>query len=746
MLFSHIKKLCTILPALIAAAPHPQTPGSIQLPDALQKGVSECARECVQTVLLQKYTKASACPDTKDLKCLCGRYNDDGYSLGEVALGCVFSKCDSSGDKAAAAYNICFGQEGAAKPTQSVLKVSAGTSFQSKLMPSTAPAVTPIPTAQPTGSDSVFANSASLTGSRSSSPTNTATTVAAAQSQGEGSKAMKPAQIAGIAVAAAATFIVAIGLMALSIFLRRKRERKQLAEDKLGEKDSTHPPNAYPTRFSRFFETPGSNEGQGQQREFRYSSMSPPTIPQNTHSSWPAPPPNAGAFGTEAGSISHLDNRQTNTSSPVKLHALPAVPRNSNGRTSNTSLNRPLPKPHSTVAQSHSNSAASLPLSQIGVAMSSERERSRTRSMRRKSRLRDLRVSINSYKRPESTYTVDTVFEEDAVSTRRRSSMLLPTPPMPPPPVRQHQPATFKPPGLSLNIPVRHSKFQSEAFTLAEDPFGPGFSVINRAPSNATTIATDIPEYYFSPETPNQPDALGPPFTMKPKGSPKVGKTGPKASTSTVSRTRTPSRSSSNYRDSVASQTSFESIDDDDPTPEDDEDKQLSDARTLTPVAESPISNLRYPKIPRTSNQLVSRSPLTPKSSSSERSLRKAFEPSALLVKRRGQQEAITLEHNLQMDSPRRTEVRDYMAGYRRADLRNSKSLEDWNSRQMLGNSKRRQSEHWPASPTMYDRSDIQRPIEAALKSPAWIPNLTPTRHGDDLYLNVSYSKPANFF
>ncbi|KAE9987295.1 hypothetical protein EG327_003871 [Venturia inaequalis] len=70
-------------------------------------------------------------------------------------------------------------------------------------------------------------------------------------------------------------------------------------------------------------------------------------------------------------------------------------------------------------------------------------------------------------------------------------------------------------------------------------------------------------------------------------------------------------RSASNFRppskssvcsDSQASSTSFESMgSDDDPTPPKEEDKRLS------PVHKSPVSYLRYPKVPRASNQVVPR-------------------------------------------------------------------------------------------------------------------------------------------
>jgi hypothetical protein len=63
-------------------------------------------------------------------------------------------------------------------------------------------------------------------------------------------------------------------------------------------------------------------------------------------------------------------------------------------------------------------------------------------------------------------------------------------------------------------------------------------------------------------------------------------------------------------------------------------------------------------------------------------------------------------------------------------------------------------SGQWMMSPEMYDtdlvhplnvrsRQEQRTPDSNDLKSPIWVPNLTPKRHGDDLFLSVSYSKPA---
>jgi len=84
-----------------------------------------------------------------------------------------------------------------------------------------------------------------------------------------------------------------------------------------------------------------------------------------------------------------------------------------------------------------------------------------------------------------------------------------------------------------------------------------------------------------------------------------VGSVTGHSSARSASNSRRPSKASS--RDSQASFTSFESLgSDDDPTPPQEEDRRLS------PVHESPVTNLRYPKIPRPANQAVPRSSASP--------------------------------------------------------------------------------------------------------------------------------------
>lgn len=323
---------------------------------------------------------------------------------------------------------------------------------------------------------------------------------------------------------------------------------------------------------------------------------------------------------------------------------------------------------------------------------------------------------------------------------------------------------------LFLNIPVRHERPQPKIVAIAGSS-STGFPAPKRPPpqmqipssvsqqtkSSSTTPASaaDIPDYYFTsspfPErdtTPRQDSDTLP--AAKPQSS------GPKArrSPGTTLGSRTVSRTSTRrtFRDSASSQTSFETADPNDPTPEDDsDDKQLSDDNKLSPVAESPIRALKYPKVPRASNQSVPRSPKfgTTRMSREEGKfyVRPLPEPSSLLVKRRGEREAQQLEDTLVLKDPFVTPTRRQM----RAHTRNA-SAHSW--------------EHTPASKVerqdhnnspLANEVDVIRPLSivkktdvaarqskeggemVGLKSPVWIPHLTPTRKGEDLFISVGW-------
>jgi hypothetical protein len=455
-------------------------------------------------------------------------------------------------------------------------------------------------------------------------------------------------------------------------------------------------------------------------------------------------------------------------------------------------------------------SKASLPLSQIGLAISAElpgdsaypkaptqpsREASTKQQRRRKSR-----PDSDPSHRPDTVCTQDTVFEEDDLRDHRRESKLLPMPPVPIPPIRSFQPSR-KPsvtnpdilvqapmqsrqvpqqPELFLNIPARHSRSQPIRILPTQNPhqnapapstqasaktqLAPAIQIPQtRSRANTTSASdlsgeVDIPDYYFTAWQDSKPKGLAltisPNRRPRPQESPKMAKVKPKLSSSTVSRAN--STASTNIRDSTSSQTSFETVDPNDPTPDDDDDDKQLDGSKLSPVAESPISNLRYPKVPRASNIFVPRSPRSPLSLNSQDSPRGAPSPSSLFLKRRGEQGALHLDSPVHTGSPMGPEARLQTRRYRQ-HLRTT-SDETWSTLRASERSTRTQSGLWPKSPAMYEpdvvrpltiRSKIQQlppPVEEmqALKSPAWVPRLTPTRQGEDLLISVTYSKPGH--
>ncbi|KAK6006386.1 hypothetical protein QM012_006796 [Aureobasidium pullulans] len=277
--------------------------------------------------------------------------------------------------------------------------------------------------------------------------------------------------------------------------------------------------------------------------------------------------------------------------------------------------------------------------------------------------------------RPDSAATRWTLFEEDSKTPTHKP--VLPKPPAlpkaiilspirtPPGPSFADQyttsPEEMAKSGLMLQIPRKPVR-------VDESPLRNGISLSIGASKNdhlsmpPSSAASYLPAYYTSLESrtpvaprwsPNdrerfsQPDFAPLPLVPRP------------------------------VRSSWASATTFESIDPDETTPDNEVDKQLS-----------PVS---YPKVPRPSNQAIPRSP--PLTTSSRKV--------TLAAKRRGED----LLLDLGRDSPITKTREAPESPLRNYSRRNQKKNE-------------------------------QTP-QIVLKSPLWESKLTPSRRGDDLYLSV---------
>ncbi|KAJ4356597.1 uncharacterized protein N0V89_004632 [Didymosphaeria variabile] len=585
---------------------------------------------------------------------------------------------------------------------------------------------------------------------------------------------MTPAQIAGLAVAVGAAFVIAIGLMGLTVFLRRRRERKNGIP--IDEKAGLSPgPSTYSLPFAP--ESP---------------------VPDPPNRFLLAPPP-AQKRSDRSLRVQYVADA---VPKPLKLNATRNLTASSEllPAPSHTDLNtiHPLLRPGRFTPDNTSSS--SIPLEQIGLAITVEPPRPAASQNEQKmqvpveeiaqQRPTISRRNADISQRPDSVMTQTTLFEEDDI---RRESKLLPAlPQVPIPPIRTFQPSRPLPSTspiqaamestvtrrvpqqseLFLDIPLRYSRSQPPKVETSETlPRGKRVSasatkkkLASRArtsehnPKSADSELShggDIPDYYFTayqqPKTIHSVSPGNPGRRFRSKADQTYGNGKPKRTSSNVSRAT--SRASTNIRDSWSSQTSFETVEPDDPTPEDGEtDKQLQDGK-LSPVAESPIHKLRYPKVPRTTNQLVPRSPKSPLSQAGQDSPLWQSQPSSLLVKRKGEQGALKLGSPFRSGSPdarTTSEIRRY-----RQHLRSS-SVETFSPARNSERSTRTQSSLWPKSPAMFE-PEVVRPLTIrktqllqtptqdmeALKSPVWVPRLTPTRQGNDLFINVTYSKPG---
>ncbi|KAF2809063.1 uncharacterized protein BDZ99DRAFT_499387 [Mytilinidion resinicola] len=677
-----------------------------------------------------------------------------------------------------------------ATPSPSTLQTSAKSSIRSTASSAAATSIVAAATSI------IAAASVTLQASAaSSSETST--------SSNQGHGPLQTAQIIGIAVAGAAVISIAVGAMVLSICLRRRHERRVLQKlDKarlLAEKGS-HGPSP-PSQFPQFplgrntppparLRDPRGAGGVGVGVGLGVG------VGVGLAAAQPAPPVQRVGLPYPYASSSNTPERPRMVRGEVpKLQtSMIGLSRDVGENTNGATVDVPLEEiglaispendrhvsPESFVStRTMSRLLPDKPVPVLTVPRKEQRHRS-------------------SMLRPDSALTTVTLFEEDTPVDRTERPKLEPILPIPPLKVRGStipqeirsggarayaqsyvqeietpqtptRPQYFKQapfgqpevpryaqnygqdggpaqaPPLSLNIPVRHSRFQpAQTVSPIQEVVSPhrprpSHEPMERPASNSS-LDGYIPDYYISPDKllPRSEKLIASPeFQRKPSKSPKLVQIKSKASSMTVSRST--SVTSRSKRESMSSNTTFESADLDDPTPEDesdDMDKQLS------PVAESPISNLRYPKVPRASNQAVPRSPKSPLSPQRQNrnqamQARTQSPTPSLLVKRRGEKHAQELEHRLWTPEPFGQSPRRKMNS-RQGHVRSGSDDSMARTAQWAESRHKRQSKSVTDFETQYAyRFRSAEPEMEALKSPLWVPKLTPTRQGDELFISV---------
>jgi len=753
------------------------------LPSALQSGVPVCAQICVQDAVYLDFVVPSICTNSDDFDCLCSHYGSDGYTLGERAFGCLYSgNCTATSQgNATAIYTICTGQSNAVIPTHSTVVVTAIS--PTSTAGSTSTSSSPVPAMATTTSSSTATQASML-----SSPTS--------GSQSSSTIHLTEAQVAGIAIASIALVVLTVGVAGCLLFVRRRNKNLEQEEAKLLFHHSRNASGSQTSHMGPPWKDPRG--GQGGVGIIPLERSPRPDIPPPLPSSMPLErtwpryyPIMPGDTFMPQDTFIPQDNfiPQNNfvpqesigvaqtTNVPLQMPALPTA----------SVIPIPPPEPVMVAPQADDLSRRSFsaapdrPITYFGpqpTAPVPAVDRSSTLPSKR------ARRSID----PTAVLSQVTVFEEDGT---RHSG--LQSPGFPPsqakiqdenrgrsenrpivpalrttsgsPRLRSLRPSTLKiqiptypntTAGFSQPTLVATSQpapTQIQQYTFPPPP--PRAASRNQQPVSGPSNAQRPPSLYNKRSSPSRdlqqsPIALN--TVKQPAKSRSRGQTATVGvvlpTTASVVRTRGPrtsgksarksNRSASEAgRDSVASYTSFETVgsDDDNPTPKE-EDKEL------TPLDEggSPISNLRYPKVPRSSNQAEPRTPPSPRNRESEDHLRPP------------KQSTPSPRNKTKATSPRgvvdqlwRTETRPENAGARRKqyatpNYQPAYKYQRSESRQQAevkvgGKSspprtEDDQSGSWNWTP---DQSQFNP------KSPFGpMPKLTPTKQGEDLYLSVS--------
>lgn len=627
---------------------------TIALPAKLQQIIPTCAQQCTSSAIASSFVP-DKCKSAIDVSCLCSHYSTSGYALSELALACVYSDCSESVRDASSqdVFGLCSSYTKAVTATHLVLTLTKSgadpsTSSSSKSSTSSSSArvtestlLSSISTRQLTEAastvTSVSTPSATLPISETSAPPSSVPT--------QSPKGLTTGQAVGVSVAsiAIAALLFGICFFCCCCVQRRRKQNKGgdrtklwiKSQNRLDFQDRSSPTGS---KFhSHTISGSSITSPKGPVRPPRSSQLSP-TKSQN---------PSLAGFIKRSNAQykrrydpSSQEQRQwwRNTFRP-EVRQVPDGIKSQHGSISSPN--------HYLRPEDQKKRSSRIPTPNTSVSF----------MLRKASR----------HLRPDSTATKYTMFEEDV------------RPPLPPKPVLctssiyppesplftdqyTTSPEELTKSGLMLQIP-RKPILHNEPNTVSLDT---GISRTDHLSMPPSSAASYLPAYYTSnlSRTPVAPH-WSPGSTHERFSQPQF----------------VPRPLAAKPRHSWASATTFESVDPEEVTPENEEDRQL------------PRSPVAYPKVPRPSNQAVPRSsPASVASSAGQRSV-------TLAAKRRGE--------DLSLDLGRRLMISGVEGG----------------ESPLKGYGRRKATK----TPQM----------EMGLKSPLWEPKLTPSRRGDDLFLSV---------
>jgi len=721
VLFSYQPKTITLLANMAPAANIHILPATLAIRQQNNQDVPSCAKSC-----LDHFKSTGYSCDSDDLSCLCSQYSAQGLTLGELAYACSQTNCNQPPpEQNRALYNICSDQRDVVVATNSnVLTLPSYTTSSISSEETMASSAIPSQSASETSTSAVNSNPTPATSHTQATatglppmpvdePTGQATNLTTAQS-------------VGISIAAMGGLCLAGALIYLLVWCKRRRAFKS--------------PKSRKDSFDFI------DKGAPRHSPFRHGHADP-----------------RGPLGGFAQTRVELGNGGGVIES--------------NWRAQQRKL---YPELHS---QSH---------------RSISPESKSHDSLRTVSQLLPEKAGQTPpqppYKSPRapSVFSTTTIFEEDGKTPKLLSpATMFPMPVAPKPvlrsvpgrPARPDQPAyssifTASPvemrnpqslassPSKSVRKQLTPAPLKNIAppppvpqkpFAAAGRPLSTEFRVSThqglRPPSS---VPSYMPDYYTSN------DSRSPAFDMitPPRRRPLPPPCPP-------AKSNHPPRS---YRCSGGSETSFESNDPDEVTPPEEIDRHLSPV----PEGDSPTQNVRYPKVPRSSNQAVPRSPQptpspsychskvwplsnelhtppqtppNPKTPSNKHQHQHSLSGSTLAAKRLGPSAATSLSAGLHIKSNSNPQASPLKGYGRPANSSNNNNTFASQQRKpsYAGTGYGPDPSMEPRTPEMTARGSkiVTTDREVVLRSPLWERKLTPTRRGDDLFLSVSLASPG---
>jgi hypothetical protein len=719
-------------------------PAHLDIRQQKQTEIPSCAKTCFEYYKSSAYTSC----DPDDLSCLCSRYSSEGFTLGEYAYGCAKWRCskDVSDEVGTPLYNICSGEKAAVKATHTttiILNNPPSLDSTSTSSATSSASATAATTPQPASATIVDATS-------SSTPTRVSATAIPAVPTDDGSKqstSLTTGQAVGISVAAMGGLCFAGALLWLLLSCKRRRAFKSPKArndsfDFIDKGAPRHSPfrhgHAAPRGPLGGFAKPrvelddgGALEPQWYERQNRVPSPQQHAAVQ---------PPSDRSVSPASRSYDSL--RTVSQLLPEKAGHTPPQPPYKSPRAASV---------FSTATIFEEDGKTPKLLSPATMLPMPVAPKPILKMMPR----RPERPEGPIYSAMFSTSPVD-IRNPQSVSSSPSKSVrkeLTPSPlrhlPPPPPMPNQSSVAAGRPLSSEFRVSAHHS--------LLPPP---------------SSVPSYLPEYYASSDSRSPTFDMIPPPRRRPVPMP-----------SKPAKSANPPRS---YRCSGGSETSFESTDPDEITPPEEIERHLSPV----PEGDSPNNNVRYPKVPRSSNQAVPRSPqptLSPLSPGyqhsqawplkDEKRARTPTKPSpsllpstpktplrhnrnhqpslsgsTLAAKRLGSSAATSLSNGIHIRSPPNSQSSP-LKGYGRPAHSNSTR----GGRPQFAQQRKPSYAgtgygpdpaydcYSPRTPEMSSPGPkiLRTDREVVLRSPLWEPKLTPSRRGEDLFLSVSLASPG---